>query len=347
MSFKINSLDRVIAHKIRGKQGDDLAEAVLSGDLLDYDDDERNSFIGRIEKAVNNQSKTFRLRFQVDDENSVKTLLSAVDYKEDDDAFIRLSSTLAEKLADAHHTKSIPSGYCIICDGKTDDNQYFFCIIKADYQEVFNIEENTLKMIDQVFLSPAKEFYKIGWFVEETAGAFTPYVYDDQFSLQRKDLTVYFYSVFLGLSTDSNDKILTKNFYVAVKDFIKDYVSNPADSCSMQKALQVYIRENASHLASARTFADQHFVGTELERQFESEIVNNFSQGFTVQADLLSEQGLNIQRIVLGTNTTLVTNASNETVTYKENPTLEELAPTINTGRRTRVIVLVENEPQQ
>ena len=88
-----------------------------------------------------------------------------------------------------------------------------------------------------------------------------------------------------------------------------------------------------SQLGSARAFANQHFAGTELERLFESKIVNKFPRGFTIQTNLLSQQGLNLQRLVLGTNTILVTNVSNETVTYKENPTLEELAPTINTGR--------------
>lgn len=346
MTIKIRQLNRIIAHKIKGKQGDDVAEAIFSHQLLEYDENERHIFMGRIEKAVNNQSKTFHLSFQNQNEGSVKQLLLDMDYRQNDIAFVELSKTLAEKLADAHRTKSIPSGYCIVGDGITSNNRYFFYIIKADYQEVFNIEGNTLRVINQVFLSPAKDFYKIGFFLEDGNALFSPYVYDDQFSLQKKDLTVYFYSAFLGLKTDDNDKLTTKNFYMSVRDFVKTHIFNPADSSSMQKALQVYIRENASHIGSARAFADQHLSGTELEHLFETEVVEKYPRGFTIQTDLLSEQGLNIQRLILGTNTTLVTSATNESVTYKENPTLEELAPTISTGRRTRVVILVEDEPQ-
>jgi hypothetical protein len=39
-------------------------------------------------------------------------------------------------------------------------------------------------------------------------------MYDDQFSPQKKDLTEYFYGKFLGLTTDRNDRILSKNFYL-------------------------------------------------------------------------------------------------------------------------------------
>ena len=92
-------------------------------------------------------------------------------------------------------------------------------------QKVFSITGINLNVVKDVFLSPAKDFYKVAVFINKNDD-FTPFMFDDQFSMQKKDLTEYFYGRFLGLTTDKNDDIKSKNFFKDTKAFIEKNVDN-------------------------------------------------------------------------------------------------------------------------
>ena len=124
----------------------------------------------------------------------------------------------------------------MIGNGTTSDNKFFFFVIKAELQEVFNIANDELNLIKDVFLSPAKDFYKIGFFIEH-GKSFLPFMYDDQFSLQKKDLTEYFYGTFLGLTTDRNDRLRAKNFFEDTKAFIDVNIDNLKDKRGLLNAV--------------------------------------------------------------------------------------------------------------
>ena len=188
------------------------AYAVCSDRPLQFasDTEEQRVLTGRVNKAVNNQSKSFKLAFNRMDADSVYSLLDNPAEYAQDDGFVNMSKELADMMAAAHYSISFPSGYCIVCDGTLQTGQQFLCVIKADYQEVFNIQGNTLVVINNVFLSPARDFYKIGMFIYN-GGDITPFVYDDQFSAVKIDLTQYFYDTFLGLKTSDNDILLSKH----------------------------------------------------------------------------------------------------------------------------------------
>lgn len=179
MPITVSSINRIIAHKIIAKSRDVDAHPVFTDNLLQYASatEEQSVLIKRINKAVNNPSKAFELAFDNVEEGSLHDIMTNEGSFSSDTAFIATSKTLADMLAGAQTSLSIPSGYCIVCDGVLSNRQRFICIIKADYQEVFNIQGNTLTVISNVFLSPAREFYKIGLFVYHEDGNITPYVY--------------------------------------------------------------------------------------------------------------------------------------------------------------------------
>lgn len=337
--MRIKTLNRVIAHKVNKKTLEMPAYADFTSDLLDYSDEDKAILIERIEKAINNQAKTFELSFNNYEDKSVFHLLNNESYRESEGDFVELSQNLAEKLAEAQTSIKIPSGYCIIGDGVTIDNDYFFYIIKADNQEVFNIVEKQLKIIRNVFLSPAKDFYKVGFFLKEK-NIFKPYMYDDLFSLQKKDLTAYFYDRFLGLSTDQNDKLRTKNFYYDIKAFIEKNVNEAADSKGLQRALQVYIRENPNGIISAREFSDMYLEGWDVQRLFDIQIVElKYPRPFTKDVSLLKANNLDIQRVTIGSDITIVTKGDSNTLQVLDNPSMEVLQPYINTGCHTRIVI--------
>ena len=347
MATNISTINRVIAHKIIAKTRDADACAVCSDNLLQFanvagaQNSEQSVLTARINKAINNPSKSFELVFNPEMDTDVYSIITDITNLVTDDAFIHTSKMLADRLADSQTTLSIPSGYCIVCDGTTTTGHRFLCIIKADYQEVFNIQGNTLMVISDVFLSPAREFYKIGMFVFNDGEVIKPIVYDDQFSAIKTDLTKYFYADFLGLKTSDNDIIQSKAFYADTAGFISSKASfmDPLDIAGLQNALNAYYRENVSQVISAHDVCERHLAGTELAADYTENIVNKYPRSFTLRSELL-EKKMNLQRIGLSSDVTLLLRPSVHITANITNPTQEAMQPYIDSGRRLQVVVL-------
>lgn len=345
--IELKTIDRIIAHEIHPKTKHKDSYANIRKELLSFTEDEINILIRRIEEALSNTTKTFQLEYDDKSDDSVYSLLKKMK-KIEDSVFIEESQSLAISLSDAHFRTKIPGGYCLIGNGETKDNQFFFFIIKAELQEVFNINQNQLKLIKDVFLSPAKDFYKIGFFIE-VGDDFIPFMYDDQFSLQKKDLTEYFYGKFLGLTTDGNDKLRSKNFFDDTKDFIENNVDNIKDKFGLLKALQVMYREDTSGLISPTEFSEKYLEGN-LKDTFDRKIVaEKYPISFSKDISLI-ENKIELQRIsiplsycmsIVGSSTAL---EELEIINAPNNQTLKDLEPQINNGQIRKLVVLKQTE---
>ena len=346
MAITVSIINRIIAHKIIAKTREADAYAVCSDNLLQFasDTEEQRILKGRVDKAINNASKSFELAWAETGDGSVYDIINNSGSQVTDEAFILTSKTLADKMADAHYNISFPSGFCIVCDGTLVGGKRFLCIIKADNQEAFNIQGNTLHVISDVFLSPAREFYKIGLFVFEGQGI-KPYVYDDQFSAVKTDLTQYFYSNFLGLKTSDNDIIRSKAFYTDTAKFINNQASrmDPLDIAGLHQALNVYFRENAHQVISASDFCENHFAGTALAVDYTEEVVNKYPRAFTKRTELLDRR-MNLQRVGISENATLLLKPSVRLAANITDPTVEALHPFLNSGRHYQYVVLETDE---
>ncbi|MBX2896802.1 MAG: nucleoid-associated protein [Cyclobacteriaceae bacterium] len=342
-TFKIASIDRIIAHEIHAKTEEKDAIAKTNSALLRFKKAEKDILVDRILGALKNTTKTFQLDYEDKSEDSIYHLLKTIK-KQTDKQFISSSISLANSLADAHFRTKIPGGYCLIGNGVTSTNRFFLFIIKAELQEVFNVNNNELTLIKDVFLSPAKDFYKIGFFVEG-GNSFIPFMYDDQFSLQKKDLTEYFYGTFLGLTTDKNDRLKAKNFYEDTKVFIEANVDDVHDRLGLIKALNVLYREDTKGLISPKEFSDQYFEG-ELKAKFEKKIVNErYPLSFTKDISLI-ESRLELQRISipLAYTMTIVGSTSEldslEIIEGPSKQTIKELEPQINKGQIRKMVIV-------
>jgi len=343
LSIDVLSITRIISHEIIAKTVEADATAKLSNELLEFTTEELDILKSRLKDAITHSSKTFELAFEDKSAGSSYDFVSATDGATNK-VFIDASRSLADALADAHFRVKIPGGFCLVGEGLVSGKKRIFFVIKAELQEVFRIRQNKLKVIKNVFLSPAKDFYKVGFFIKE-GRAYVPFMYDDQFSLQKQDLTEYFYGQFLGLTTDQNDRLKTKNFFEDAKDFIQRNVDNAHDQFGLLKALNVYYREKTSGIISPKEFADDYLSGT-LKNDFERRIISEkYPQAFTRDISLL-ENRLELQRVSIpvGHNLSLVGNAGDlESVQVIDRPGAEDLKsiePQINNGRINKMIVL-------
>lgn len=346
INLKIKDISRIIAHTIYPKTPTVDAYSVHSSELLDFTSAEKDILINRLIEALSNSKKTFKLEFEDLSEGSIyNKLLINSSFTEVD--FIRYSQELSDDLAASHFRTKIPGGYCLIGEGVTDKNQYFFFILKAELQEVFNIQGSKLKLIQNVFLSPAKDFYKIGFFIKQFS-SFVPFMYDDQFSPQKKDLTEYFYGQFLGLTTDKNDCLKSKNFYSDAKDFIETNVYNTKDRLGLLKALSVLYREDATGILSPKEFSEKYFEN-ELKIKFDKIIESKYPHSFTKDISLIDKR-LDLQRLSIPLTYSLAIVGDSESLEDVEvinNPTntsMENLEPEINSGRIRKIVVVREKK---
>lgn len=342
-TIKIKSIGRLIAHQIVPKTKNVDAYSQNSENLLVLNADEKNILIERLHTAICNSTKTFLLAFEDDGTNSVYHSLHN-NYPQNDQQFVSLSTALSERLAESHFRAKIPGGYCLIGEGLTESDKTFFFIIKAELQEVFNIERNQLKLIKDVFLSPAKDFYKVGFFIK-TGNKFMPFMYDDQFTMQKHDLTEYFYSRFLGLTTDKNDSLRSKNFYFDTKTFIEMEIDNLQDRIGLFQSLRVLFRENTSGTISLMDFANNNLEG-ELKTKYLQKFGSKYPQSFTRKIDLI-EKRLDLHRVSIPLSYTVKIvgdqNSMNDVHIFEGNTISDLIIPSIDSGRVDKVVVLMSN----
>lgn len=337
--FCIKAIDRVIAHRIVQKSEDAPCYADTHDSLYNLNQDDKKVLIQRIEKAVNNRKKCFELSFRDKGKDSMYEHLKRLGFVSDNDDYIRFSEEAAGKLAESQDNISIPGGYCLVVDGKMEHGEYFVCIIKADYQEVFNVHENSMQVLSDVFLSPAKDFYKVGFFVQnKTNNSFSPYMYDDQFSIYKDDLTLYFYDRFLGLSTDENNKLKTKNLFLDIKDFIETNVNDMTDAGGLKTAMRAYFRENTEGHVSVEEFSDRFLHGTPLETAFKKQYSDKYPRAIVLDTTLLSNMQLLTQRTTLSDKITILTKEG-VTMRVLDDDTVGKIIPTIKTGKNPKVVV--------
>ena len=345
--FSINAIRRVIAHRIVQKTESAPCYSETHDSLYDLEPEVKQVLIQRIEKAINNSKKCFDLSFRDRDKNSMYDLLVQLGLMSLNEKYIEFSKVAADKLAGSQDNISIPGGYCLVVDGKMKDDTYFICIIKADYQEVFNVHENSMQLLSDVFLSPARDFYKVGFFVQDgTKSGYKPYMYDDQFSIYKDDLTLYFYDKFLGLSTNDNNKLQTKNLFVDIKDFIESNVDDMNDSEGLKRAMRAYFRENTEGHVSVEEFSDRFLRGTNVETEFKKQLSPKYPRAIVLDTTLLSSNQLLTQRTTLGDKITILTKEG-VTVKVLDIEDVGKIIPTIRTSANTKVVVFETTEEVQ
>jgi hypothetical protein len=344
--FCIENISRVIAHTVNPKTVSSDAYADTSNEFLNFSVDEKTILISRLEDALGNSKKTFRVEYEDYSPSSIYTHLKD-DFPFSDEKFMFLSVSLANKLASSHFRIKIPGGYCLIGDGVSKNGHRFFFVIKAELQEVFSIKGNLLEIVKDVFLSPAKDFYKIGFFVDFGKGH-VPYMYDDQFSPQKKDLTEYFYSKFLGLTTDKNDRILSKNFYSDTRAFIEDNISEAKDRIGLIKALTVLYREETSGIISPSEFSEKYLEG-EVKSKYDKMIKSKYPLSFTKDVSLIKTK-LELKRISipLSYGIDIIGNSDYlDDIEIIENPncnSMRDIEPEINSGQIKKIVLLKEKK---
>lgn len=293
-------INRIIIHRVHKKrQEEEYGFAEYSENIFDFGIHELETLKDRISSAFSKSKRFFKLEIaRTENESFFGNTKSIKNCSRDE--FIEKSKNIADLLAISHSKRTIPSGLLLIMDGFFEGNKHFVLVIKAELQEAFTIKEinnqKLVELINDLFLSPAKDFYKIGYLVEDINTGlsypnsdYSAYMYDDNFSSGKRNLAEYFYETFLGFSTSNNDKLLTKNYYTDVSNFIENNVSGFENKKGLRNALNTLFRENITGVINPQEFAEIHFED-DLLRKYGSEIGVNYSHSFTKDLSLVDRR---------------------------------------------------------
>tara|TARA_B100001146_G_C16121186_1_gene408108 strand:- start:533 stop:1033 length:501 start_codon:yes stop_codon:yes gene_type:complete len=164
--------------------------------------------------------------------------------------------------------------------------------------------------------------------------------------MQKRDLTEYFYGQFLGLTTDKNDSLRSKNFFDDTKSFIESNVKNVKDRMGLLKALRVLYREETSGLISGKDFSDKYLEG-KLKTKFEKIISEKYPHAFTRNISLIDNK-IDLERISipLSYSLALVGNADDigdvEIIDHPDGEDYENIGHEFNNGSLRKVVLLKE-----
>ncbi len=343
-------INRIIVHGAHRKEGDaEYGIAEYADNLFNFGERELTTLRRRIATAFSKSKRFFKLEISKSDEDSFYQY--AKDLKNcNDETFLEISKNIADLLALSHSKKTIPAGLLLIVEGNID-SKHFVLVIKAELQEAFTIKEfnneKLIELVNDLFLSPAKDFYKIGFIMEDRNSLRPPndrhscYMYDDNFSSGKKDLAEYFYKDFLGFTTSSNDKLLTKNFRENIFKFIETHVEGFENKKGLKSALNTLYRENTSGIINPQEFAETHFPEN-LLRLFTSEISSQYPHSFTKDLTLV-DRALDRQTIKLVDDLKIEgpsDSMDNVSISGASNFSLENLRMQIENGEIQQIITI-------
>lgn len=341
--MKLDNLDikKITVHKIYGKSKTNANP--YAGDCKDIvkklGTDGMETLHKRIDSCLNHKSKFYELTLVDDGDDSVyeihKPLWGARENK-----FLEVSQLLADKCAASHENANIPDGLLLVIEAKLSGFKSVI-LVKAEKSNAFSMSGNDLQLVKDVFLSSDKTLYKVGFFVHvdnenSNKKSYRYFVYDDAFSPAKGDLAHYFYSKFLGLSTEKNSKLLTNNLYRSLKGFVEEHIDF-GDKFDVLKNIDRAFLDSTRKSINAGDF--KSFFPDELAEIYQSQVEVDFPHSFIRDSSIY--KNIETKRITLSPETTLLLkNAPDGIITGNtaSPKDVERLKATIDSGNNRNYI---------
>jgi len=289
MNFKDIDIKRVIIHKIIGKTAKLDAYAEPSDDIHYLDADTKSTLLERIYTAIGKSKRFFETALDNVEPNSFWDYSKNISTLNKED-FIKQSTLITELATEAHQGRNRPGGLLIVIDTVIDGLKSII-VIKAELQQALIINGKAIELIKELFLSPAKEFFKIGIMVHRNSKsidkkAFETFVYDDNFTAQKSDLASYFYKNFLGFSTHENDKLKTNNFIKEFSGFVETNVQDFDSRRLIKTKIKADYRESSLGIIDPASYIE-YFEKDGLETLYHTKVLSKFPRSFSKDLSLV------------------------------------------------------------
>lgn len=230
------------------------------------------TFQARVVEALGGSSHGIAVAIVEETPGSFFQIAASLMYA-DDKTFLQQSRLLPDRLAVAQANRDLAASKLLVASGKAGKGRKrFLVVIKAELQDGFSEQNNSIAHLTELFLTPSQKLFKIGFISEEVAAApmggmfdsanFKAHLFDHLMNAsETRDAAHYFYSQFLGAGIIASDKRLTKSFYELTKEFINSAPVEQEKKVEMLEALRVDLRSKSA-VVHVTTFAKQHLDST-------------------------------------------------------------------------------------
>lgn len=275
------TIQRIVLHKVQPRQNRVPSVPIYGQDLVIMEKDGLETLQHRIVKAIGNDSRGVEMSIAQHGVESFFAIATGL-LESDNDAFVNDSQRIADMLNDAQATRDLPGGALVIITGVTGANaSRFIGVIKAEMQDGFDLEESeqglTVQYLNNLMLTPAQRFYKIGLLLERTYNQFgnegrapsdfAAILYDQQMNLQEtRSAAQYFYRSFLGFELLDTSKKLTRDFFIFTREFISGRDLDPEKKLDLNDALRVMVKSDQTLTLSSSQYADSYLAFDENTR---------------------------------------------------------------------------------
>ena len=279
------TIEKVVIHGVPNPSS--KREPILSPTLITLAPDSTSELARRITEVLGRGSNSVEMSIADTTEASTSAIVSKIIENPEDENFLTKTQSLAQKLYQAQNRPFIKGGILVCLYGKTgEQQQQYVALIKAESQNGFVLSDNnSLKLLDEIFLTNSQKLYKIGFclYVTGETGE-TPVVPDNltffvfdhlMVKATGEGMTQFFSTTFLGCKALVTSATQTKTFYETTIKFIENNpLLSSADKVGKANALHVYLKENQQTTIRASEFADSFFDTPELKDQYLS-LINN------------------------------------------------------------------------
>jgi hypothetical protein len=346
MKLENLQINKVTVHKIFGKSKKNPEPYAGScKELVKLGDEGMQTLNNRISSCLNHKSKFYELHLSTKDKDSFFEIHKPL-WGSDEKKYLEISQQIADKAANAHKNANIPDGLLIVLEGKIT-NMKATVVIKAEKSDAFSMTGTDLQLVKDIFLSSDKTLYKIGFAIHrdekvKTANGYNFYVYDDAFSPSKEDLAYYFYSSFLGLSTEKNSKLLTNKLHRQLMKFVMKHIGF-GDKYEVMRNLDRAFLDPARKILHAKDFIS--YFPNELADIYRTEIEETFPTSFIKDNAITTD--IETKRIELSPETTLLLkNAPDGIITGNtaNDNDVKKLQTTIDSGIRNYTFALIPTQ---
>jgi hypothetical protein len=342
MKFEQVVLKRLTVHKIYGKSRvNTIAYAGKCQEISRLDNEAMYILHERIDACLRHRSKFYELDLQDASPGSFFALQQAL-YGTTSDRFLVIAQQLADKAAAAHINANIPDGLLLLVEA-TINTHPAIIVVKAEKSNAFSLTGNELQLVRDIFLSGDKTLYKVGFFIRtdtthRDAKAYRYYVYDDAFTPSRGNLAHYFYSSFLGLSTEKNSRLLTNNFHKTLISFTQYHI-DVGDKYELMRSIDRAFLDQGRKMIHAADF--KSFFPEDLEPLYEEMIEKEFPHAFVKDNTIM--KSIATKKIALTPEATLlVKNAPDGIITgnTKNETDVSRLKVSLDSGEKYHFVLV-------
>jgi len=189
-----------------------------------------------------------------------------------DEAFVRLSRTLAERLFTAQPSQPPPSLFAV-CGGSVGETP-FLAVMKLEHERGVTAEEKqiggrrTFEMTveERLVLVAGTKVFKAALFSpvskQDVIDHPADFVIDGRLSDRQNPFTTsgvadYFRAGLLGLRLKSEPRVVTEEVFKAIEKFVNTEIADPAERVAAERALLVEMASN-KQMFSAQRYGESH-----------------------------------------------------------------------------------------